>query len=350
MFEKKDNLLGLDIGSSSIKLVQLSAREGKPRLLSLGLIPVPRDANTEGRISKPDVVARCAQQLADHLKIKQKTIAASISGYEVMIKKIELPSMTEDELEVRMKSDLGQYIPYNVEEVDTDFQVLGVSKDRANYMEVLLVAAKKESINDHVNMLRLSGLDASVIDVDFFALSNAFEATHGFGDETIALLDIGASKAIMNIVNRGVPLFTRGISIGGNQITDGIRDDLRVSVEEAEKIKLGESTPESQSEELEDVFVSVVRNWVSECKRAVDFYYSNYPDRRIDKIFLSGGSCRIPGIEKAFEDNMDVPVALFNPLAGFEIDTKLFDPEYIEYIGPQMAISSGLALRRARER
>jgi type IV pilus assembly protein PilM len=290
------------------------------------------------------------QQLAGHLKLKQRAIAASISGYEVMIKKIELPTMSEEELEGRMKAELGQYIPYNVDEVDTDVQVLGPSKERANYMEVLLVAAKKESINDHVNLVRLSGLDPSVIDVDFFALSNAFEATHGFGEETVALIDIGASKAIMNIVHRGAPLFTRGISIGGNQITEGIREDLRVTPEDAERIKLGEVPQGASTGDLEDIFVSVVRNWVSECKRAIDFYYSNYPDKRIDKAFISGGSCRIPGIDKAFEENMDVPVEVFNPLAAFEYDAKAFDPEYIEYIGPQMAISAGLALRRAKER
>ena len=171
-------------------------------------------------MAKPEVVADAIRQLATHLKIKQKAVAISISGYDVMIKKIELPTMTEDELEARMHSELGQYIPYNIDEVDVDYQVIDVSKDRPNFMDVLLVAAKKESITDFNNLLKLSGFDPFVVDVDFFALSNSFEVTYGFGDERIALLDIGANKSVMNIAHKGVPIFTRSISIGGNQITD----------------------------------------------------------------------------------------------------------------------------------
>jgi len=171
MFGKKENIVGLDIGSHSIKMVQVSAKNGSLKLLNLGVASVPREAFAEGRVSKADQVAKCIQQLAGHLKIKDKLVATSISGYEVMIKKIELPMMTEAELENRMQVELGQYIPYNIEEVDVDYQIMDLVKERPNYMDVLLVAAKKESVNDYVSLIRMAGLDPVVVDVDFFGSS-----------------------------------------------------------------------------------------------------------------------------------------------------------------------------------
>ena len=144
MFAKKENLIGLDIGSHCVKLTQVKARDGVFKLSNLGLIPVSRESFNEGRVSRPDLIANAIRQLTNHLKVKDKTVSASISGYEVMIKKIELPTMTEEELDSRMHAELGQYIPYNIEEVDVDYQMTDISKDRPNYMEVLLVAAKKE--------------------------------------------------------------------------------------------------------------------------------------------------------------------------------------------------------------
>lgn len=350
MFKRKDSLVGLDIGSHSIKMVQLEAKASSLRLQSLGLIPLPRDAFAEGRVSKAELVAKTIQQLIAHLKLKEKLVATSISGYEVMIKKIELPVMSEHELSARMQSELGQYIPFNIEEVHVDYQVLDMVKDRPNQMEVLLVAAKKESINDHVNLLRLSGVDPMVIDVDFFALSNVYEANFGRSEECIALMDIGANKTLVDIVHRGVPIFTRGISIGGYQITESIRDAFRVSEEEAERIKLGEASEHVSQQEVANVFVSIVRDWVREFRRAFDFYYSNFPDNKIDKLFLSGGSCRIPGLDKVLQENLAAEVGIFNPFSQVEKDPKVFDPGYLDYIGPQMAISLGLALRKAKSK
>ncbi len=350
MFAKKENLVGLDIGSHCVKATQVKFKDGTLKLSNLGLIPVSREAFSEGRVNKPDLIVNSIRLLTNHLKVKDKLVSASISGYEVMIKKIELPTMSEEELDSRMHSELGQYIPYNIEEVDVDYQVVDVAKDRPNYMEVLLVAAKKESINDYVSLIRQAGFETEVVDVDFFALSNAFEATYGLGEGNIALIDIGANKGIMNIVAKGVPIFTRGISIGGAQITEGIKDYFKITFEEAERLKLGEVSESFPIKEVEGVFISVTRNWVSECRRAIDFFYSNYPDKGIEKIYLSGGSCRIPGLDKLFRDNVEIDVEIFNPFSRIECDPKIFDPEYVDFIGPQMAISLGLALRKTKEK
>ncbi|MCE5336898.1 MAG: pilus assembly protein PilM [Desulfobacteraceae bacterium] len=350
LFSKTEHLIGLDIGTHSIKLTQVQSGDIKPKLVSMGIASLPRDAFAEGRIAQPDLVANLIRQLTTHLKIKQKSAAVSVSGYDVMIKKIELPTMTEEELETRMHSELGQYIPYNIDEVDIDYQVLDIAKDRPNFMEVLLVAAKKESIGDFNNLLKIAGLDPYVVDVDFFALGNAFEITYGFEEERIALIDIGASKSVMNISHKGIPIFTRSISIGGNQVTDNLKNFFNISFEEAEKVKLGETSENYAAQDMEEVFVSTVSGWVNECRRAVDFYYNNYPDSRIEKLYLSGGSCRLPGLDRVFQEQIEIPVEIFNPIAHLTYETKQFDPAYIEYIGPQMAISLGLALRKSKEK
>lgn len=350
MFEKNENLLGLDIGSSSVKVVRINAKQTPLKLLDCGLIPISGEAVSEGRVINPEMVAAPVQRLLSNLKIKAKSVAASISGYEVMIKNIELPSMAEEELHNRMQSELGQYIPYNIEEVDVDYQVLDLSKDRPNHMEVLLVAAKKESVREHVNLVRHCGLDLTVVDVDYFALSNAFEATYGITKENVALIDIGASKGIIHILSQGVSVFRRGISIGGHQIDERIQERFGISPDDAQKVKLGEQVKGVTKEDLSAIFISVVRSWVNECRRAIDFYYSNFPEKSIDKIFLSGGSCRIPGLEKTFEENLGSVVEIFNPFKKIEADSKTFDQAYLEYMGPQMAIALGLALRRAKEK
>lgn len=350
MFKKKGNLVGLDIGSHSVKVMQLKSRDTGLALLGFGLATFPKEPVSEGGVTKLENVASVVQGLVRHLAIKEKSVAASVSGHEVISKKVDVPVMTDAELENRMHYELGHYIPYSINEVDVDYQILEVAKDRANYMEVLLVAAKKETVNDRVNLIKLCDLQPMVIDVDYFALSNAFEATHGFGEKNIVLIDIGASKAIMNIICRGFPVFTRGISIGGRQITEKIEEQFGGSPEDAERIKLGELPSTLPLEELKEIFVAVVGNWVSECRKAINLFHTNFPENKIEEIYLSGGSCRIPGLDKVFEENLGAAVNIFNPVARLEYDPQVFDPAYIDHIGPQMAISLGLALRKAREK
>jgi type IV pilus assembly protein PilM len=154
----------------------------------------------------------------------------------------------------------------------------------------------------------------------------------------------------MNIAQKGVPIFTRSISIGGNQITEKLKEFFNIPFEEAEMVKLGEVPGKYPARELEEIFVSTVSDWVTECRRAVDFYYHNFPDQSVDSLYLSGGSCRIPGLDKVLRENMEIPVEIFNPLSRIQYDTKQFDQAYVDYIGPQMAISLGLALRKTKEK
>jgi len=211
---------------------------------------------------------------------------------------------------------------------------------------VLLVAAKKESVNDYVGLIRLAGLEPAVIDVDFFALSNAFEVTYGVNlEENVALVDIGASKTGMTVLQGGAPVFTRDLPMGGNEITESIARGLSVPWDQAERLKLGEKAGEAAAAELEKIFVEAVRGWAGGLRRALDFYYTNYPDFAIHRILLSGGSARLPGLPEVLRLETKVPTEVFNPLVRLDYDADQFDPAYLEYIGPQMAICLGLGLR-----
>jgi type IV pilus assembly protein PilM len=351
MFGKKTTLIGLDIGSQAVKIVQLAQAKGTYRLVHLGMSLLPPNVIVEGAIKDPDAVQEAIKKIIMHLKLKVKNVATSISGYSVIIKKIDLPQMSEAELTDNIQVEAEQYIPFNVEDVNIDFQILGSSAEKLDRMEVMLVAAKKEVIDDYTGLLKKSGLSPQVIDVDFFALENAFEANYSATESGgVAIVDIGASKMNINVLKNGVSMFNRDASIGGNQITQDIQQRFGLEYEEAEKIKLGLASDKVPGQDLEAVFVSAASSWSTEVKRAIDFFYATYPDETINQILLSGGSCRLPGLDVLFNKDTNVPVAYFNPLANIEADSKKFDQEYLDYIAPQMAVAVGLALRQVGDK
>ena len=351
MFGKKSSLLGLDIGSYAVKIVHLQEIKGTYRLRDMGISQLPPNVIVEGAIKDPDAVQTAIKKLVTNLKTKMKGVATSIAGWSVIIKKVDLPQMSEDELADNIQLEAEQYIPFNVEDVNIDFQILGSSADKADRMEVMLVAAKKEVIEDYVNLIRKAGLQPQVVDVDFFALENAFEANYEATESGgVALVDIGATKMNINVLKNGVSMFNRDASIGGFQITEDIQQRFGLEYEEAEKVKLGMSSEKVPVQDLEAIFVSAATGWSTEVKRAIDFFYATYPEETIGQILLSGGSSRLPGLDALFNKDTNIPVAYFNPLAKIDFDTKVFDQQYLDYIAPQIAVAVGLALRRVGDK
>ncbi len=351
MFRKRKELVGVDVGSYAVKMVQLTEGKSRYRLENLGMALLPYEAVSDGRIAKPDLVADVLRKLSKNLKIKPGPIAASVSGFEVMIKKIEMPTMAEQELSARLRQEIAQYVPYQLDEVNVDYEILDVSKSRAKFMDVLIVAAKKEAVSAYVGMLRTAGFDPVVVDVDYFALSNAFEATYGvFPEENIVLMDIGASKTTMTIVQAGRPLFTRDLTFGGHSITHRIATEFQTSMENAERIKLGLGSENVDRVLLEKAFVETLAEWGTDVRRALDFFFSHFPEAKLHKIFLSGGSAKLPGLGKFLEAELGIPTEVCNPLQHVEVDAGRFDPAYLEQIGHQMTIGLGLALRRAGDK
>lgn len=353
----KIQLVGLDIGSHSIKVVEI-AHSKKGRILkNFGVIGLPPDAIVEGTIKEMEVVSSAIKALFKNLKVKNKNVATSISGFSVIVKKIALSKGEESALESRIQEEAEQYIPFDINEVNIDFDMLTGETERAGgggeeaerevseQTEVMLVAAKKDMIEDHVQLLHLAGLNPEVLDVDAFALQNAFEISTSEPRASSSLVNVGAEELGINIIHNGASLFTRDSSYGGSQITKAIMSAFNVSFEEAEKMKLGGTKIDKEKEGLEEIFMSVVSNWVQEIKRALDFVASTYPNKTIDRILLSGGSSRIPGFQKYLELETDIPVEQLNPFANLIIDEKLFDLQYLHYMAPQAAVAVGLALR-----
>lgn len=354
---KKNQLVGLDIGSHSIKVVEIDSSKKGLILKNIGMVGLPEGAISEGSIKEIEIVSSAIKTLYKNLKIKNKNVACSISGYSVIVKKISVEKRDESELETSIQEEAEQYIPFDINDVNLDYEILespeeeieagGGGEDRENskLMDVMLVAAKKDIVEDYMGLLHLTGLNPVVLDVDAFALQNALEAGQGQSSGCFAVVNVGAEELGINAIKDGISLFTRDSSYGGFQINDAIMEQFDVSYEEAEKIKLGATKPDQNAEALEEIFSSVVSGWVNEIKRALDFLASTYPDETIEKIYISGGGSRIPGFMKYLSMETEIPVEEMNPFANLRINEKVFDPKYLGFMAPQAAVAVGLALR-----
>lgn len=374
MFRKTKDLVALDLGAHSIKMMALSrgksllgflsfgrsrykmapqSQEKPPKILSLGIAQLPVGTIVDGKIDRPDELLKSIGALADHLGINPKNmpLALALTGYEVMIKKVTLPMMTEEELEKRMTEELGQYVPYPVSEVNIDYEIMGMAQEKATHMDVMLVAAKRDVVDEYVSIIQQTGFDPAVIDVDFFALTNAFEINYGvFPEKSIGLVDIGASRTTLGIIHQGILAFTQDIPMGGQQIDESIQLHFREEPAPPERIKLGGAGKGLDQRRLESVYREIVRGWADSLNRSIEFYHKNYVDNPLDALYVCGGSARIPGLAEFFQQELSVPVEIFNPLTKLLYDKSQFDPGYLESIGPQMAVCAGLGLRQAGEK
>ena len=344
-FIKKQALsVGLDIGSHSVKICELTETGNGLKLTNLGSATLPPDALEDGALQDPEAVAKVITSLVKNLKLKGKKVAISISGYSVIVKKINLAVMTDEELEKHIESEAEQYIPFDIDDVYIDFQDLKTNTEEEDRTDVMLVAAKKEVIDGYLDMLREAGLQTVVVDVDAFALENAFEANFGL-HENVALIDIGASKMNINIISNGTSVLARDVVLGSRQLTEQIQNHFDLTYEEAEALKIGQVSAEDKQDDLEKIFADTCTQWVTEIKRALDFYNSSHPDQSISKLILSGGGAKVKGLTEYFERETDIPVEIFNPFAKAEADNSSIDLSYLQNMAPEMALSAGLATR-----
>ena len=346
------SIVGLDVGSSSVKAVELHVRgKGKNFDLShLGVAPVPSEAIVQGAFLNSSAITDAIREAIELGKIKTKNVAAAVSGHSVIVKKVSLPVMTHEELEEQIRWEAEQYIPFDVNEVNLDFQILG-SADSEGQMEVLLVVAKKDLIDDYVQVITEAGLIPTVIDVASFAVENSFEANYDLRpDEVVALVNIGAQVVNINILHNGAPSFTRDITTAGNQYTEEIQRTLSISFEEAERVKLGgKSWDDSQEvvpQEVEKAMQSVTETLISEIGRSLDFFAATTAEMRISRVFLAGGGAKVSGFASGFQEKTGMQVEILNPLARMVPDNR-FETEFIEDLAPALGVGVGLAMRRA---
>ena len=346
IFSKKNRLVGLDIGSRTLKLAEIIDTNTGTTLKNFNTIDIEPGLIEEGSVRDPEAVSGYIRKLFKSTKLKDKNVAISIGGYSVIVKKINVQTMTEDELHESIHFEAEQYIPFDISEVNLDFQILGESEHNPNQMSVLLVAAKKEMISEYINLMKMAKLYPRIIDVDAFALQNIFKLNYTPEDENIALIDIGASKTSLNILKDNVSEFMRDVSLGCDQINDKIASAVGCTIEETEAIKLGEASDLMSAEDLNELVLDVVTDWCIEIKRALDFFYSTYPAEPIGRIVLSGGGANIKKFLELLAADTSTEVEVINPFRNITVDRNRFDSSYLERIAPQAAICMGLATRK----
>jgi type IV pilus assembly protein PilM len=349
LFKKKKEVIGIDVGSSSIKLVQLKDNKGSYQLLNLGIIPLPPEAIVDNTLMDSASISAAIKNLVASLGVKLKDVACSISGNSVIIRKIVLQAMPSEELEDQITWEAEQYIPFDIKDVNLDFQILSPDVADPSKMNVLLVASKKDIISDYVSVFNEAGMQLSVVDVDSFAVQNAYELNHeSKPDDILALINIGASVMNINIVKEGITLFTRDVQMGGNLYTEEIQKQLGMSGEDAESGKM--LAQERNNKALIDVILKVNDTITLEIGRSLDFYNSTAGDDRITAIFISGGCSKVYNLVDTISEKIGLPVEAINPFAKLKFNEKDFDPEYLQEIGPLMVVPVGLAIRRVGDK
>lgn len=345
MAKKEKLLVGVDIGSSAVKACHLQKAGNEYTLLALGSVRLPQDCVEDGVLQEPEAVAEAITKLFKNLKFKKNTkIAISISGFSVIVKKIKLDVMKENELAQYINTEAEQYIPFDINDVYLDFQDLKTAKEEFDQTDIMLVAAKKEVVDAYLDMLRDIKLTPLLVDVDGFALENIWSTVEQT-TENVALVDIGAEKMNINIIVNGTSVLARDIGAGSRQLTVEIANRFEIDAEEAEKIKLGLVPAGERQPELEAIVKKICTNWVFEIQKAVDLYRSKNADKPLARIVLSGGGSRVKGLPQFISKEVGIEVKPFNPFVNMKFDKKKIDPEYIDAIAPQMAIAAGLAIR-----
>lgn len=345
-FAKKKDLIGIDIGSNSIKLVKLKNGKGGYEIESIGIAPLPPEAIVDNTLMNSSAVVDALKSLFEGLGIKNlKDAASSVSGNSVIIRKISLPEMSSEALEEEIQWEAEQYIPFDVNDVNIDFQILEPDEVDPSKMNVLLVASKKDIINDYQSVFAEAGLKLVLIDVDVFAVQNAFELNYDLDPEEVyAIVNIGANMMNLNVVKKGVSLFNRDVQMGGGGYTEEIQKKMSASSEDAEKMKM--SADDSSPADILESIAKVNEILSLEIRRSLDFYNSNTIEGRITKIFLSGGGCKTYKLIDSVGARLNLPVEIINPFNRIKFDEKKFEKEFLAEIQPIMTVAVGLASRR----
>lgn len=348
---KKSDLVGLDIGTSSIKAIQLK-RAGKGfDLVHLGMAPLPPETIVDGVIMDGNAVVSAVNQIYAESGIKTKEVAVAVSGHSVIVKKIRMAQMKEEELRESIRWEAEQYIPFAIEDVNIDFQIIGPPTTQSPEMEVLLVAVKKDVVNAYQAVISSAGLNTIVVDVDAFALENSYTISYEIRpNELIALVNLGAAVMTINILRDGVSTFTRDSAFGGSRYTEAIQKGLALSYDQAESLKMGGEVEGHSFAEAEAIIKEVNNELAGEIRRSFDFFRSASQDDQIHQLVLSGGSARLPGLLEFLSQRLEIPGEIADPLRNIKADPKRFDPEYLHFIAPQTAIAVGLALRQVGDK
>ncbi len=344
--------IGLDIGSSAIKLVQLKVARRSISLMNFGIEPVPPQSIVDGVVMNHSAVVDAIRNLTRRIHLRGKGLALAVSGNAVIIKRITIPAMDGPALDEQMEWEVRQNIPFSREDVIVDHEVL-VQQTPQGQMEVLLVAAKRDVVQQFTQTVRDAGLSPVVVDTAAFALQNAVEGGIGYAPgETVAIINVGASYSTLSIVGGGMPAFNRDVAVGGNTYTAAIQQRLAVSTDGAEAYKVGGAIAAAGAgadvvpQEVHRILAQVSEQVAEQFQRSLDFYINDAVDTQLSRIYLAGGSALVPQLPKAIQDRSRIPVEILDPFVRVEVDARRFDVDYLRANAPVASVAFGLALRR----
>ncbi len=349
IFSRKSDPIALDIGSTFIKLVKLKGANRNYQLEKFGMAPLPPEAIVEGAVMDAGRVVEAIKELLAAQKVSTKEAVISVSGSSVIIKRVSVADMSDEELAESIKWEAEQYIPFSIDDVNVDFQKLGPGAAEGQ-ADVLLVAVKKDKINDYVNLVKEAGLEPVVLDVDAFALANMYELNYDMETGITALLNIGASVMNINILKDGTSIFTRDITVGGNRYTEALQRDFGLTYEDAEKVKRGEEAEGADREQVASVMSSVTEDIVAETQRSFEFFRSTTGSDKVSRVLVSGGCARIGNFTTVLSERLEIPTEVTNPFKNIKVDPKRFDPALLSSSAPLCAVAVGLAIRRPGDR
>lgn len=342
------NLVGVDIGSSSIKICQIKESRKGMVVQRLGVVPLPHRTIVDGQVVERKLVTDTVRSLMSQLKVSSRDVALSVSGQSVIIRKISVPMMTAAELSEQITWEAEQHIPFDIKDVTVDYQVLRERPD-ASQMDLLLVAAKKDQIEGYAQLARDAKCKPVVVDIDAFAIQNAFERSVGLdANRNVALINVGASTTSLNILSKGISAFTREIANGGSSVTEALARQLGITYEQAEEQKLAVSAGRPVTEQAVPTVEQALDGIAAEIQRSLDFYMATSGEADIAQLYLSGGTANFPSLAAAVQRRARVPVSPWSPTSGFTFDPKI-DPGVISQFGAQLAVVLGLSLRKDRE-
>jgi type IV pilus assembly protein PilM len=345
MFGSGKSIVGLDIGSSCIKAIELKRSKGEIMVSHLGMEPLASDIVVDSMIVDSGSVSGAISKIFGQHGIKTKSVATSVSGHSVIVKPIKVQPMAESELAEGITTEAAQHIPFDIADVNLDFEILNPDSTGPQ-MDVLLVAVKKDKILNYTNVLSLAGKSPSVVDIDAFALQNCYEYNYQPSyDSTVALLNLGASVMNINIVKGSAPLFTRDVSVGGNQYTDSLQKELDLSFEDAEALKLGRRVGTVSEDAKQPILQQVTEIIVLEIQKTFDFFRATAPGEHIDRIYIAGGSSKVPGLVEALRQEFSLPVEILNPFQRIMPPLDPGENEIVDQNPGQLAVAVGLALR-----
>jgi type IV pilus assembly protein PilM len=356
IFSREKPIVGLDIGSSAVKAVELAPNGKGYRVAAFGIEPIPADAIVDGAIIDAGAVADAIRRVFENggaatSGFKSKDVCASLSGSAVIVKKITLPVMTPTELGESIHWEAEQYIPFDIQDVNLDYQILdpGTGPESRGGMEVLLVAAKKDKIGDYTSVIAQAGRSAVLVDVDAFALQNAYETNYGFQPgHVVVLLNAGASAININILLGDQSVFTRDISIGGHAYTEAVQKELDLPYEAAEQVKKGIPVDGATFEDARPILHAITESVLLEIQKTFDFFRASASTDRIDRIVVSGGAARVDGFRDMLQARFGAPVEEFDPFRHVTWDAKKLGGPPPE--AASAAVAVGLALRKVSER